>query len=140
MKEFKEGDWVFCEFKLQRIKKMEDGRVTGVYDGMFEHSGRDLSERCFHLDMKVKRCSDEAKSWSDKFHKLGNPGLNHPGLKNALVSKWAALCELAIAEENDFNKGLFDVAWEDLHKFGTDVVNRINDLEYEKVSGVKLFR
>lgn len=129
---FKKGDWVFCEFVLQMVKETKDDRITSVTDGFFEMGGRDLSDRCYPLTIKNKRISDEVQGWRTRFHALNAPGLNYPDLIRELVRRWIEMCE---ANEKDLQK-LYD----SLGEFGRKIENRVQDLKYEEVDGVNIFR
>jgi len=131
---FEKGDWCFCEFKLQQIMNTEEGRITEVSDSAFRMSGRDLSDRCFPLDLTIKRCSDTAAYWSKRFHELNHNSLNHPDLNRELISRWAAMCESA----NDEKK--LQELYNSLEKFCRAVVNKVQDLKHEEIEGVSLFR
>lgn len=131
---FKQGEWCFCEFKLQQIMKTEENRITGVSDGMFRLGSRDLSDRCYPLELEVKRISDTVAYWSTKFHELKNNALNHPDLNRELIRRWVELCD----HRNDENrlKELYDK----LSEFGNSVLRKVQDLNFEEAEGVSLFR
>lgn len=129
---FKKGDWVFCEFVLQQIKDTNEDRVTSVTDGFFELSGRDLSDRCFPLTVKNKRVSNEVEGWSKRFHALKGPGLNYPDLNRELIRRWVEMCE---ADEKDLQK-LYD----SIGEFGRKIERRVQELKYEEIEGVNIFR
>lgn len=131
---FEVGEWCFCEFKLQQIKSTKEDRITGVTDSMFELGGNDLTDRCFPLDLKIKRISDTVAYWSDSFHKLNAPGLNYPDLNRYLISAWVDMCE---AKDDDTKLKELNEA---LGEFGRKVLQRIDDLRYETIEGLKLFR
>ena len=131
---FQKGDWCFCEFKLQQVMNTEENRITEVSDAMFRMSGYDISDRCFPLDLTIKRCSDIAAYWSKRFHELNHNSLNHPDLNSELISRWVAMCE-----SKDDEKKLQEL-YDSLDKFGNAVVKKVNELKYEEVDGVALFR
>lgn len=131
---FEVGEWCFCEFKLQQIKSTKDNRITGVTDGMFELGGRDLTDRCFPMDLKIKRISDTVAYWSDRFHKLNAPGLNYPDLNRHLISAWVDMCE--VKDDADKIKELNEA----LANFAMKIIQRVGDLRYETIDGLKLFR
>ena len=131
---FKKGDWCFCEFKLQQVMETEENRITGVSDGMFRLGSSDLSDRCYPLDMDVKRISDTVAYWSEKFHELKNNALNHPDLNRELIRRWVELCENR--KDDDQLKELYN----NLSNFGNSVLRKVQDLSFEEVEGVRLFR
>lgn len=129
---FKKGDWVFCEFALQQIKETKGDRITSVTDGFFELSGQDISDRCFPLTVKNKRVSDEVEKWSKRFHALNGPGLNYPDLKRELIRRWVEMCE---ADEKDLQK-----LYASIGEFGRKIEQRVQELKYEEIEGVNIFR
>ena len=128
------GEWCFCEFRLQQVIETEENRITSVSDGMFSLWGIDLSGRCYPLEMDVKCISDTVAYWSTEFHKLKNNSLNHPDLNRELIRRWAELCDNR-KDENRLKK-LYD----SLNNFGMSVLRKVQDLSFEEVEGVSLFR
>ena len=135
MKEnFKVGDWCFCEFKLQQITDMTEGRITEVSDGIFILYSFDLSDRCFPLEMDIKRISDDVAYWSRKFHDLQNSALNHPDLNRRLVSLWVKMCKNKDdVEELERWSGV-------LSAFGNTVVEKVRGAGSIEIDGIPLFR
>jgi len=134
MTKLKKGDWCFCEYKLQQIMSVDENRITEVSDGFFRMSGHDLSDRCFPLDLKIKRCSDTAEHWSNKFHNLKNNGLNHPDLNRKLIDLWVDACN-NIGDDIELQK-----SFDKMDEFGKSVCSKVSELNYEEVEGVRLFR
>lgn len=130
---FKEGEWCFCEFVLQQVQETKDNRITSVSDGMFSLGSNDLSDRCYPLTMRIKRISDTVKHWSNEFHKLHHNNLNHPDLNRELIRRWVEMCE-----ESDDKK--LQELYDSLSEFGNSVIRKINDLRYEQIEGINLFR
>ena len=128
--EWKVNDWCFCEFKLQQIKDMKEGRVTEVTDGFFSHSGHSLGDLCFPLSLHAKRASDTAEHWSREMHKLH--GLNFPDIHRKLVDLWADICEAPEKESTP--------AYEALEAFGKSVVEYVLNTKSQQVSGVSIYR
>ena len=132
---YKVGDWCFCEFKLQQIKGMDGDRITCVTDGFFSHSGHDLSDRCFPLEMKVKTSSEEIETWYKSIRDAaGNFNINYPEIHNKFIELWVHLCENT---EHDI---LYAKYWEELQNFGIELTQKLRDLKYEEVQGIKLIR
>lgn len=132
---FKEGDWCFCEFTLQQVGECsDDGRIRSVTDGSFRLSGHDLSDRCFPLELDVKRISDTVAYWSREFHKLNHNGLNHPDLNRELISRWVEMCESRAEPE------IVKALSEKLSDFASAVVSQVKALRTNEVDGVRLFR
>ena len=130
---FQKGDWVFCEFKLQQIMETNENRITEVSDGMFRMGSYDISDRCFPLTLSIKIVSDAVSYWSKQFHEAEFKGLNHPDLNRALISRWVDICE------NIDNEKLANEKMEELSKFGKSVMDKIINLKYEEVEGVRIF-
>ena len=131
---FQKGEWCFCEFRLQQVLETEENRIISVSDGVFSLFSSDLSDRCYPLEMDVKRISDAVAFWSTKFHELKNNSLNHPDLNRELIRRWAELCDNR-KDENHL-KELYD----SLNTFGMSVLRKVQDLSFEEVGGVSLFR
>ena len=131
---FQKGEWCFCEFKLQQVMETEENRITEVSDGMFRLGSSDLSDRCYPLELEVKRISDTVAYWSTKFHELKNNAINHPDLNRELIRRWVELCDHR-KDENRL-KELYD----SLSSFGNSVLRKVQDLNFEEVEGVRLFR
>lgn len=130
---FKEGDWCFCEYKLQKIMEIKDGRITQVNDSTLTMSGNNLSDRCYPLDLKIKMCSDLVEYWSRKFHELNRKNINYPDLNRELVRRWVEMCD----NVNDAN--VFSNLHISLIRFGNDVIENINEAMNKKVDGIPLF-
>lgn len=131
---FQKGEWCFCEFKLQQVIETEENRITAVSDGMFSLGSSDLSDRCYPLELDVKRISDYVAFWSTEFHKLKNNSLNHPDLNRELIRRWVEMCDSR--EDKKRLKELYD----SLSNFGNSVLRRVQDLKFEEVEGVRLLR
>lgn len=131
---FKKGEWCFCEFTLKQVKETKDDRITSVTDGYFEHGGSDLSDRCYPLDLNIKRISDEVNYWSKKFHDLKTNSLNHPDLNRELISRWVEMCEA----KDDHQK--LQKLYDSLSEFGNAVISKVRDLSDETIGGVRIFR
>ena len=131
---FKEGDWCFCEFKLQQIRKMENDKITEVSDGYLCLSSSDLSDRSYPIETKYKLISDEVQHWNDEIHELDNCGLNYPDIHRKLVEIWSEMCE------NADNQDKLQKLYDNLAKFGNAIVRKVKDLGFERIDGVRLFR
>jgi hypothetical protein len=131
---WKENDWCFCEFTLRQITEVKQGIIKSVTDGNFCLGSSDLNDRCYPLDIRIKRVSDSVNYWSNKIHKLNNKGLNYPDINRKLISIWVDMCE-SIENENHLKE-----EYENLDNFGRDIINTVSKLENQNVHGVKLFR
>lgn len=130
---FKKDDWCFCEFKLQQIMEVKDGRITDISDAWFRLSSSDLSDRCFPVNMEIKRISDTVAVYSREFHELNNNSLNHPDLNRELIRRWVEMCK---ETDNEKLQKLYD----GLSKFCNEIKRKVRDLSYEQVEGINLFR
>lgn len=131
---YKEGDWVYYDFKLCQIKEIEDGIYYRVTDGFFQTSGSALSDSFFPLDLRIKSISDEFKYHSDLFHKLSFNALNHPDINRKLVSMWIEACN-----NKDDNEKIGEI-YDKLHKFYDDVKMEIEKIRMISINDVKLIR
>lgn len=129
--DWKVNDWCFCEFKLQMIKEIKEGRITEVSDGYFCMGGHDLSDRCYPLSLQSKINSENVRRWSNDFHKIKNNTINYPEIHRTLVEKWQEICNAG----ND-NK-ILNILFEQLNKWGNKSLDRLKNLEQEKQEGVK---
>jgi hypothetical protein len=130
---YKVGDWVFCEFKLQKIEGIEEDRIISVSDGFICHGGYSLNDNCFPLTLQNKVISDEIKSYSDRLHKEGSNSLNYPDIHGWLVEHWVKMCQTT---DNEALKKLYS----DADNFTNAILNRCRDLRQETKNGIKIFR
>lgn len=129
--QWKVGDWCFCEFKLQQIIEAEEGRVTSVSDGFFNHGSHSLNDRCFPLSLFNKRASDEAENWSALIHKMGT-GLNYPDIHRKLVALWYDICEGGEERAEETFKALSD--------FGMGVQKAVDASKRTVIADVRLYK
>lgn len=130
---FRQNDWCFCEFKLQQIKEMTGDKVTQVSDGYFSHSGSDLTDRCYPLEMRYKLISEEVSHWSRKIHDLNNNSLNHPDINRALIEKWCDMCDNV-----DDNEKL-QQQYNSLADFCRAIISKVQDARSVFVDDVRIF-
>lgn len=130
---FKEGDWCFCEFKLQQVQRTQDNRINAVSDGRFEMSSYDLTDKCYPLSLVIKNISDSVAYHSNKFHSIKSNSLNHPDLNRKLIELWIDMCEAA-----DHEKQL-KIKYEALDRFGEAVINAVKDIRATVIDGVNIF-
>jgi hypothetical protein len=131
---FKVNEWCFCEFKLQQITDMEGDRVTSVSDGMSILCSSDLSDRCFPLDLKIKRITDAVAESYDLLHLKSKVNLNYPDLKRAFVSRWVEGCKVKDDEK-------YFSAWlASFRGFNNAIWDKINQTKDFEVEGVRLLR
>jgi hypothetical protein len=126
---FKVGDWVYEDFTLNQIKKMEGTRVTEISDGMFSRSGSDLT--CFPLSLRNKAISESFHHYYMKLNDIR--GLNFPDIRRYFGNLW----EEAMETKND------DAVKEIYNKISIFVNNAIDLSEQRKqtkIQGVDIFR
>ena len=128
---WKKNDWCFCEFKLQMIKEVKEGKPTEVSTGHICMSGSDLSDRCYPMTLQSKINSENVERISDKIHKMRNNTINYPQLNRILIEKWQEICDAG--NDNKVLEKLFTklYEWEDV------TLKRLKNLEHEKQTGAK---
>ncbi len=129
----KVGEWCFCEFKLQEIREVTNGRITSVSDGVCVMGG-DSTSVCFPLDVNIKRISDSVLYWSKKFHETTLGGINHPDLNRKMIAIWVEMCRVKDDEK------LLKEKYEFLNHFTKVVLDKIKIAEEMTAYDVKLFR
>lgn len=90
---FKVGDWVYFEFQLGQITKMEEDRVVGVTTGYIQTGGNDMGARCKPLSVPMKVVAGEYEKASSQLHAEGSCGLNYPEIATWLVNAWLRACD-----------------------------------------------
>lgn len=130
---FKVKDFCFCEFTLQQIKEIKENRITSVSDGVCSMSSHDLSDRCFPLDLKIKRISDTVAYYSNKFHALKNNSINYPDLNRELIKRWVNMCNCT--DDKELQK-LYD----SLGSFCNSVIEAVENLNFIQIEGVNIIR
>jgi hypothetical protein len=131
---FEKGTWCFCEFVLQQVQETNEDRITSVSDGNFNLSSSDLTDRCFPLEMSVKRISDTVAYWSKELHGLNHNSLNHPDLNRELIRRWVEMCE------NRADTDKVRALSEKLGGFVKTVIDRVKGLRTDSIEGINIFR
>ena len=131
---FKRGDWCFCEFKLQQVMETNEDRITSVSDGYFRLGSSDLTDRCYPLELDIKCISGEVEYWRRKLHELKNNSLNHPDLNRELIERWCNMCD----DKDDHDK--LKKHYENLAEFCNAVIKRVEELDKDRVGGIRIFR
>ena len=133
MTDYKRGDWVFYEFKLAQIYRIEDGQVKEVKNGLFTISGWDLSSSIVPLTLKNKLTSDEVRSVYDDLYKTsGTQHLNWPDIHSKFVDLWLVLCNKQAKKER--------VSYSCIHDLGDKIVAAAETANNICVDGIKLLR
>jgi hypothetical protein len=131
--QFQVGDWCFCEFKLQQVKRIEGSRILEVSDGYLSCSSYDLSDKCYPLDFSVKRISETVEWYKNRLHDL-KMDLNFSAIGKELIRRW---CEMCDARNDDDKIKILDI---ELQQFYGAIAERVYALKNEQVAGVRLFR
>ena len=132
MKNFEVGDWVFCEFKLQQIKEMTDGRIVSVSDGHFTMGSFNLNNWCVPMTTMNKLISEEYQYWQNKLHEI-KININHPDIHRTLIMWWVDCCkqseDTAVVQEN-YNK---------LRNFCEEIFKAVEEMQNKQIFDVKIF-
>jgi hypothetical protein len=131
---WKVGDWCFCDYKLQQIEEIKDGRICAVSDGYFFHGAYDLNGRVFPLDKRAKVISEYFEKRYNSLHEMeGNRVLNFPDIHRWFEKKWIhAMCN---RDDDEFVKA----AYEELDSFVGEIVNQVREFSNSRLDGVKVF-
>lgn len=130
---WKEGDWCFCEFKLNLIKDVKNSQVREVSDGVICQSSNSLNDRCFALDLGIKNIADTVKWYSDKLHAFKNVKLNYPDIHRYLVSQWVKACL-----NKDDNVAVENI-YQELNDFWREIEDRGLNVKATTVQGISVF-
>ena len=130
--EYKENDWVLCEYKVQMIKRIEDGKIKEVSDGHCSHSSSDLSDRIFKLDLIGKGVSDNYESISSQLQR-DYRNLNFPDIHRWMVEQW--VLAMNVINEEDKLKERLDY----LCQFRQTVAQKYRDISLEEFDGLRFF-
>lgn len=129
------GDWVFCEFKLKQIKKMEGDRVISVTDGYFETSSYSMNNSIFPMTKRIKVISEEFERSYQKLHdNSGRLNLNFPDFNRWYIETWAKTCK----KSTDDN--FVELSYKKLYEFEKAVLDEIKNLGNIRIGDVFLFR
>lgn len=133
IKQWKEGDWCFYDYKLYQILEVKsDGSVRTISDGIFILSSSDFSDSCFPLNMENKRISDTFTYLYEKLRRETNGiKLNHANVQRYCIQQWLN------AIKNKKSSYSIIRNFEDWCK---EVINKANLLKDDyTIKGVKLF-
>ena len=131
---FKKGEWCFYDFELCQVTQTEENRITEVSSGVICYRGFDLSEECYPLEMSVKQISDSVAYLENEFSSLKNRSVNHMDLHRELLRRWIELCKNRNDEDH------LTVLQNRLQEFGLSFLQKVHELDYEMVDGIRLSR
>jgi hypothetical protein len=101
-KKVKVNDWVFCEFKLQIIKKIDKGQITSVSDGGGCTSCSSLNDRCFSLTEHTNIITKHIDYRYDLLHKIQGINLNFPEFREKFIELWIDACKENTEKCNEY--------------------------------------
>jgi len=134
MNKWKVGDWCFFEFELYQIQECNEEIVGEVTNGCVACSGKDLSDRCFPLDLRIKVISEEFYLYSDKIHKLNYNSLNIPDIHRYMVNLWVDTCNHK--DNNEFIKNNYSI----LKNLYNKITESIDNVSKNTFDNVMLFK
>ena len=130
---YKLNDWVFYNFKLVQITKIEGVNITGVSDGFFSTYGNYLNRNIVPLTLKNKTISDSFEELYNKIHSFPDLGWNYPDIHKCFIEQWMESC----LTTNEENRKLFYRIVENLYK-------ELDKKQYEllklECNGIRLFK
>ena len=132
---YKVGDWVFCEFKLQQIREINESFVS-VTDGMFEMSMSKyhFDSNSFPLEMRIKRISDAFLAHAERVHKeVIHNGVNYRAIYDRMIEKWVIACQYE--DENQSRRVTGEMV-----QFCDEVIKKVQEVRGMDFYGFKLFR
>jgi hypothetical protein len=133
-KRFQKDDFVFCDFKLQQIKRMEGTNIVEVSDGYFCLFSNSLNDRCFELSLSNKSISDSFERIHNKLHEIKNGALNHPDMNRYLIDKWCDACNSKTTKEAEAIMNTTYKWYEEIRDFVE------NQCQNKCIDGVPVFR
>ncbi len=126
---FKVGDWVYEDFTLNQIKRMEGIRVTEITDGSFSRSGSDLG--CYPLTIRNKVISEAFQHYYKKLDDVRS--LNFPDIRRHFDDLW----EQAVEDKSDENvKEIYNK----ISLFVNNILELAAQRKQTKIQGVDIFR
>lgn len=125
----KVNDWVYSDFELVQVKRMENGNVVEVTDGIFNRS-YGLGFTYFPLTLKIKRTSEEFKAWYDRLRQY--PSANIRSIHNLLETWWVELCEVV------GNTKVYNKKFKELQTHCNQLERKLQNIEGERMFGIKI--
>ena len=130
---FKIGDWVYSDYELCQVKEMEGEKVYSVTTGFINTTGFNMNESIYPIALDIKVISEGVQSCSKRLHAI-KLNINHPDLHRELVRRWHELIEWR--DHQTKSKTL----WDSLYEWVNKIERKCNDLKYDEIDGVKIFR
>ena len=129
---FNVGDWVYHDYELCQVVRIDGERVKEVTTGFFITSGYELM--CFPLTIKIKLISDNWMYCERKIRDAeGGRRLNWPGIHRALVQSWKKAVD--VSDDGQLLQAEFNAC----DQFVRDVIEGINSAKKISVGGVAIF-
>ena len=133
--QYKAGDFVFSEFELKQIIKIEHGRITDMSCGLFSFHANSFNDEIFPLEMSVKVISGEYMHWENRVRAESRPiHLNWPDIHRWFVSHWADTCRIRENREKSSER------CKALAEFCQGIIGKCKDFRCIEVGGVSIFR
>jgi len=133
---YKVGDWVYFEFNLNQIIRMEGQYVREVSDGMTTTAsgGEGMIDRCMPLELPVKRISWSFERYYDQIRDEALSDLNFPDIHDHLVDMWIDICNWRNDEKTVSEK------FEAVGDFVDEVIRKCKEVRRIEVGGDKDIR
>ncbi|MGL4260998.1 MAG: hypothetical protein ACRCTX_05205 [Afipia sp.] len=129
---FNVGDWVYHDYELCQVVRIDGERVKEVTTGIISTSSYELM--CFPLTIKIKRISDNWMYCERKIRDAdGGRRLNWPGIHRSLVQSWKKAVD--VSDDGQLLQAEFDAC----DQFVRDVIEGINSAKKISVGGVAIF-
>jgi hypothetical protein len=133
MTKHKVGDWVYSEFTLKQVQRIENGLVYDLSDGHFCCCGRHDDADLMPVTMDIKCISGEFEAVAAKLHREGNGGLNYPAIRNWMDAHWLNTCRASLRHDEKTVAAEYAL----LNEFQHDILRKS---EIESGYGFPLFR
>ena len=130
------GDWVYFEYKLNQITRMDGDHIREVSDGFSNLSsgGNGLADRCMPLDMDVKRISYSFDAYEERIREEALSDLNYPDINNKMVEMWVDICDCRSDKKVVADK--FEVVGE----FVEEIIRKCKEIRRMEVGGASEIR
>jgi hypothetical protein len=123
------GDFGYFDFNLVEVKRIENGILKEVSDGMFSTYGN-LSDGYFPVSLRIKNISEIFMKLSNKIHENHFPSLNYPDIHRYLVSQWIDACNTNNEKANDIIK--------ETESFVDDTLEYCEGTKQHTINGVRI--
>lgn len=129
-------DWCYYNAAHVQIKRITDGIINEVSDGLFNMSGSNLNDFCFPVTMDIKIISDDIRFYIDSIRKIEFNGLNWPRISNQFNIYWHDM-RLSKLRGDNYK---YEQYAKDARKFYDDLTEELRDLKMKTINDVHLLR